>query len=173
VEDDPQKLRIFEAERVLDAAGLAARTHAGQLDKGGEPYLWHVLRVGMSLLPDVDLAVLGILHDALEDAPTSAGLQVVEALHGDTRLIKAILALTRKRGEPYEDYLRRVRDDGLAVVVKRADILDNLSPRRLALVTQRDGRKGTCARLIGKYQMALQMIARRVTVVERQEDDEP
>src|SRR5690242_11283204 len=54
-------------DRFLHALELAVEAHRHQTDKAGEPYAWHVIRVGASLLPDEEAAVVGLLHDVLED----------------------------------------------------------------------------------------------------------
>ena len=48
------------------AISIASLAHAGQLDKGGEPYILHPLRVMMKL-KDYDLRIIAVLHDVIED----------------------------------------------------------------------------------------------------------
>lgn len=110
----------------------AAYRHIGQLDKGGEPYLWHVLRVGMSLLPDLDAARLGLLHDVLEDTEAARG-EVLLVLEHNLELMADLEALTRRPGESYAEYIQRAADSPRAARVKVADLTDNLSSRRLEL----------------------------------------
>jgi (p)ppGpp synthase/HD superfamily hydrolase len=50
-------------ERAIE---IAARGHAGQLDKAGNPYVLHPLRVMLRLdAPEERMA--GVLHDVVED----------------------------------------------------------------------------------------------------------
>src|SRR5450432_1067782 len=68
-------LRPNEDLAPLDKAfRFAARLHAGQMRKSGEPYLMHPLAV-TDLLVDqqMDMACLvtGLLHDVVEDTPIS------------------------------------------------------------------------------------------------------
>ena len=67
----PRPLPPEDQERLARAVGLAARWHAGQVRKGTDvPYLSHLLQVAGLVLEHgggVDLAVAGLLHDALED----------------------------------------------------------------------------------------------------------
>lgn len=116
--------------RILHAIELAAGAHHGQTDKAGEPYLWHVLRVGTSLLPDVDAAVAGILHDVLEDCPYTAD-DLAAAGVADP-VIVALRLLCRDKHQPYEAYIAALAPHPLARKVKLADLADNLDPRRLA-----------------------------------------
>lgn len=125
--------------RLLDAIDLAARAHCGQFDKGGEPYLWHVLRVGISLLPDIDAAVLGILHDVREDSDTSE--EEIQVALGDRHDLYLILGtLTRGEKQPYEEYIRNIAfAPYIATRVKLADLRDNLDPRRLDKLGEKCG----------------------------------
>ncbi len=136
------------------AISLAAGAHAGQFDKAGEPYLWHVLRVGASLLPDLDAARVGILHDVREDCPQVTGEQIWSGLANDSELMPVLELLTRKPGQAYEDYILALSVDPLARKVKVADLRDNLDPRRLALAIEKIGpdKIGT---LTARYRQAL------------------
>ena len=50
------------------AVEIAARAHAGQVDKAGMPYLFHPLRVMLSVsTPEERMAA--VLHDVVEDTP--------------------------------------------------------------------------------------------------------
>ena len=116
-----------------NAINLACDAHRGQVDKAGEPYLWHALRVGIMLLPDVDAAQVGLLHDVLEDASPFAML--AEQLLGQP-LFEAVIVLTRSPQETYAAYIERVATapgpgGGLARKVKRADLADNLNLDRI------------------------------------------
>ena len=48
------------------AISIAVEAHEGQIDKGGNPYILHPLRVMMSLRT-VDEMIVGVLHDVVED----------------------------------------------------------------------------------------------------------
>lgn len=136
---------------------LAARAHEGQFDKGGEPYLWHALRVGVSLLPDIDAACAGVLHDVLEDCPHVSEAEILEALAGDEEMLRVLRLLTRPAGRRYFDYLNGCAGHPTARKVKIADILDNLDERRLARI-QQSGQPETTLRLRTKYVGALAVL---------------
>lgn len=63
-------------------------------------------------------------HDTVED--TDATLDEIEELFGSV-VRHAVDALTKRPGENYFDALMRVRDNPIAVIVKRADLTHNLS----------------------------------------------
>lgn len=117
------------------AARFAEEKHQGQVRQGGEPHLYHVLRVGQAAgewalqhRPNeaAVLVLCGVLHDILEDTETTdeelAGLFGVE-------VARAVRALSHvEEEEPEAVYLRRVAKGGpVAVVVKRCDRLDNFA----------------------------------------------
>lgn len=128
---------------------LALTAHAGQVDKAGAPYIGHVARVAARVPegPDSDAArVVALLHDVVED--TDVTLAEVEAQFG-ADIAQAVEALTRRKSEPGEAYYARVRNNPLALIVKRADIADNADPARLSLLPEE-----TRDRLTRKYATA-------------------
>ena len=119
-----------------EALRFATVAHAMQLDKGGELYICHCARVGVSLLPDVDAAVVGVLHDVLEDT----AIQVSElelflatlfpGIHPAACLL-ALCLLRHHKDDPYEEYIAALAKNPLARRVKLADLEDNLRMDRL------------------------------------------
>lgn len=130
---------------------LAHMAHYAQFDKAGQPYMWHLLRVGYSLLPDVQAAAVGLNHDIFEDTPTRREVVIgVLGLQG----CEAVEVLTHKDGEPYADYITRIANNPLATKVKIADLRDNLNPWRLAKLPDEDR-----LRLQTKYMAALDTLS--------------
>lgn len=154
-----------DIEGLLTAVHIAAEVHSEQLDKGGQPYLFHVLRVGMGLLPDLNAAQAGILHDVLEDSSVGRRADLEErigCLCGPV-VLDAVRHLTRAPGEPYMNYIHRVAKAGedageVARRVKVEDLLDNLRPERLADAQAAGASVGP---LIVRYQGALEYLSRR------------
>ena len=110
-----------------EAIALAAQAHAGQVDKGGAPYILHPLRV-MLACHGVDARITAILHDVVEDCEFEASdirSQFGEAV-GD-----AVEALTRRDGETYEAFVSRCAANPIARLVKLADVADNMDASRL------------------------------------------
>jgi (p)ppGpp synthase/HD superfamily hydrolase len=111
-----------------DAIALAARAHRGQLDRGGQPYILHVLRVMLRQHDEV-ARIVAVLHDVLEDtAITLADLSVAGYR---AEICVAVDCLTRRTGEPYEEMIDRVAANPIACQVKLADLEDNMDTRRL------------------------------------------
>ena len=119
---------------VQKAVRFAFERHFGQERPGGEPQVNHLLRVGLAAAefalaetPE-KLGVLvasGVLHDVLEDTP-STDEELRERFGKEvTRIVRALSH--EEEEEPDEVYLGRVAKAGnLAVFVKRFDRLDNL-----------------------------------------------
>lgn len=132
------------------AIKLAADAHAGQVDKAGQPYILHPLRVMLAMKTD-DERIVAVLHDVVEDSPISC--DELQQRYGFSPLIvQAVAALTRGRGEYYFDFIRRLAPNPIARAVKIADIRDNLDPNRKVTGDAQAGIRQE------KYQRALDML---------------
>lgn len=117
------------------AIAIAAQAHAGQVDKGGAPYIVHPLRV-MLRVEGVEAMIAAVLHDVVEDTPWT--LEQLGEAGFSAAVVTAIDHLTRRAGEDYFDFVRRAARDPIARVVKRADLEENCDLSRLKAVTERD-----------------------------------
>lgn len=109
------------------AITLAIEKHSHQVDKTGEPFIGHSIRVMASLRPDEEAMMVGVLHDIVED--TDVTLEQVRTWFGEQVWV-AVLSLTRPKGCPYREYLRFIKSHKLALKVKLADLRDNMRPER-------------------------------------------
>ena len=117
------------------AIALAATQHAGQLDKGGQPYILHPLRL-MLQFSNPTLQIIAVLHDILEDTATTA--EDLKALGFSAEIIKSIQALTKQTGESRLQAAKRTTLNPLATQVKYVDVLDNMNLSRINNPTARD-----------------------------------
>lgn len=103
--------------------------HRGQVDKCGEPYYLHPLRIAAHFqeLNDADGAIVAALHDLIED--TVCTFTYLE-YHYPDYIIDAVDAITRRENEQYKQYIRRCIKNDIARRVKKQDVLDNLRPDR-------------------------------------------
>lgn len=116
---------------------LATNAHAGQFDRGGNPYILHPLKVMHYLKSnDEELQCVALLHDVIEDTKTS--WHDLEDIGCTPRVIAAVKALTKMPGETYQEYQERVYANEDAMRVKCADLRHNSDIRRLKGVTQKD-----------------------------------
>lgn len=125
-----------------EAIALAVNAHRGQVDKAGEPYILHPLRVMLSLEAHDD-RIVGVLHDVVEDSrdrplADQVTLARLRELGYSERVVEAIAAVTRQPGESYADFIERLRPNSIARRVKLADLADNLDVCRLAAVGEHD-----------------------------------
>jgi len=105
---------------------LATQAHEGQVDKAGQPYILHPLRVMLAQKDDKH-RIVGVLHDVVED--TYITMWAIDHEFGEP-IARAVDALTRRDGESYDAYLSRVALNPIAAAVKIADIRDNMDPSR-------------------------------------------
>ena len=144
-------MRDYTVKDVARAVRFACVVHAGQVDKGGEPYAEHPTRVALRLVRWPLAAVAGALHDVVED--TGVTVAEVEADFGP-EVAAAVDALTRRKSElgpwPHREsdyeYMARVLVNPVARAVKRADAEDNLDESRLSALPPR-----MAGRLRAKY----------------------
>ena len=124
--------------RIQQAKELALKIHANQTDKAGAPYIHHLEAVASKLAEqgeDEDVIIVGWLHDSIED--TDITLDEIQHLFGDV-ISTAVDAITKRKNEPYDDYLLRVKSNPIAQRVKLADLSHNMDLSRLAKITEKD-----------------------------------
>lgn len=132
------------------ADDFAAAAHEGQTDKSGRPYIEHPRAVA-AMLCDITDKVVALLHDVVEDTPTTLDdLRLWFPEH----VVEAVDALTKRRGETLDAYYQRVCANPRARRVKKADVQHNSNPARLARLDE-----PTRTRLADKYTKAAAAIA--------------
>lgn len=114
---------------------IAKRAHAGQKDKAGQDYITHPIRVA-ERCDDPRAKIVALLHDTIEDSDVTADYLRKEGFREE--IVEAVLAVTRREGEDYDDYVRRAAQNELSRMVKRADLEDNMDIRRLPELTNHD-----------------------------------
>lgn len=116
---------------------LATNAHAGQFDRGGNPYILHPLKVMHYLKSnDEELQCMALLHDVIEDTKTT--WKDLEEIGCTPRIIAAVRALTKMPGQSYDEYKEEVFANQDAMKVKMADLRHNTDIRRLKGISQKD-----------------------------------
>lgn len=116
---------------------LATNSHAGQFDRGGNPYILHPMKVMHYLKSnDEELQCMALLHDVIEDTKTT--WKDLEEIGCTPRIIAAVKALTKMPGQSYDEYKEVVFANADAMKVKMADLRHNTDIRRLKGITQKD-----------------------------------
>jgi (p)ppGpp synthase/HD superfamily hydrolase len=140
-----------DADALERAITLACRAHRGQRypSPEAEPYILHPLRV-MLAVQGFRAQMAAVLHDVIEDTEVGPDRLRAADLPGD--VVAAVVALTHRPDESYEQYIEKVARDGLAREVKLADLADNLANnRRLASTPDVVAR-------IGRYEQAVRRL---------------
>ena len=132
------------------AIAIAATAHEGQVDKAGAPYVLHPLRM-MLAVTTPEARIAAVLHDVVEDTPVT--LEQLRAEGFPAAVIEAVEALTKREGEDYEAFIRRVAPNPIAREVKLADLRDNSDLTRIAEPTEKDRAR------IDKYRRAIAYLA--------------
>jgi (p)ppGpp synthase/HD superfamily hydrolase len=142
-----------EGPTLEDAIELAIQAHRGQIypSPEPEPYILHPLRVMLDVTSIV-ARVVAVLHDVVED--TNVTLEELEDRGFDRSILEAVDCLSRRPGEAYEDYIRRLATNPIAREVKLSDLRDNLANNRALSPTE-----DNVAR-IARYERAQRVLTR-------------
>lgn len=111
------------------AVEIAAREHAGDTDKGGDPYLFHPLRLMFAVSTPAE-KMAAVLHDVVEDTPVT--LDDLKNEGFPVEVVVAVEALTKRTGETRVDAATRAAANPIARVVKLADVTDNMDLGRIS-----------------------------------------
>jgi (p)ppGpp synthase/HD superfamily hydrolase len=118
------------------AIQIATEAHRGQVDKAGNDYILHPLRV-MELGNSLEEKIVGILHDVVEDTDWTFERLADEGF--SPTVLDALRCVTKlSEDEPYDHFISRVQANPLAIAVKLNDLSDNMDIRRLKTLTEKD-----------------------------------
>lgn len=116
---------------------IATNAHAGQFDKGGNPYILHPLKVMHYLkTEDEELQCIAVGHDLIED--TKVTYKDLRDAGISERVLRAIKCLTKQRDQTYEEYRKAVLSNIDACRVKLCDLRHNSDLRRLKGISEKD-----------------------------------
>ena len=135
-------------ERAIE---IAVEAHKGQLDKGGNPYILHPLRVMMFV--DFELEkIVAVLHDVVEDSNWTFEALLAEGFSNE--VIEALKSVTKKSdNEDYDSFIQRAIRNPIGRKVKIADLRDNLDVTRIPELGEKDLQR------INKYKKALKILS--------------
>ena len=112
----------------IKAMTIAYEAHHGQFDKAGIPYVFHPLYLAESM-PDEAACCAALLHDVVEDSAVTLE-DLAEIFPAE--VVEAVRLLTHDPEEDYFTYVRRIRDNPVALTVKLADLAHNSDESRFA-----------------------------------------
>jgi hypothetical protein len=137
---------------------IATKSHQGQIDKAGQPYILHPLRVMFSRKNETE-RICAVLHDVIED--TDITLDYLRSEGFSEEILIALYTLTRRDSETYDEFIDRIINNNIASHVKLADLCDNMDILRIKNPTEKDYER------IEKYSKA----AERILFVLEEEGD--
>ena len=147
------------------AIKIAVEAHAGQVDKGGNPYILHPLRVMLSLNSEEE-RIVGVLHDVVEDCEGWTWERLKEQGCSD-KIIEALKSVSKtleeekqfkemddpdEKMEHYLQFIQRAKTNKIGRNEKAADIRDNLDISRIDDITERDINR------LNRYKKALSIL---------------
>jgi hypothetical protein len=105
---DTKEKKMKRGELLNKMLVLATTRHAGQFDRGGNPYILHPLKVMYYLKSnDEELQCIALAHDLVEDTDTS--YDELREMGFSERIIQGIAALTKQRGDGLSPILMLLR----------------------------------------------------------------
>ena len=87
------------------AIEIAVEAHRGQLDKAGQIYILHPMRVMLRGKTETE-RIVGILHDVVEDTPVTLDMLQLEGFSDE--ILAAISCITKEKNEDYGHFINRV-----------------------------------------------------------------
>lgn len=131
------------------ALKLCFDAHKDQTDKGGMPYVFHPFHVAEQMHTE-ETVVVALLHDVVED--TDYTIDDLRAMGFPEPITDALALMTHAKGEPYMEYIARLRSNPIARAVKLVDLLHNSDLTRLDTVDD------AARRRVEKYRKAIDLL---------------
>lgn len=131
--DDKQ----YDLSKIITAYEFANKAHEGQTRSSGQPYIIHPLAVGYILLElgmDTDTICAAMLHDVVEDTPTTLdevrkrfGQDVAMLVDGVTKLNKVpMFNKEEQQAENVRKMMLAMSQDIRVIIIKLCDRLHNM-----------------------------------------------
>ncbi len=117
---------------LANAIALASTAHINDVDKGGNPYILHPLRILFKLMQktnDQHTLILGVLHDVIEDTYVTIDDLIKQGYSKE--VTDDLQLMTKIKGEDYEgSYIPRIARSYRCILVKLEDLTHNSDIRR-------------------------------------------
>lgn len=110
------------------AMKLAYAAHEGQVDKCGQPYIFHPYHLAEQMDDEISTCV-ALLHDVVED--TDVTLDDLRKQF-PPEVVEGVRLLTHDPSVDYFDYVRAIKGHPVAQKVKLADLAHNSDESRFA-----------------------------------------
>lgn len=153
---------MIYTELTKKALKLSFKVHQNKLDAGGSPYVYHPFYVAMQMTDELSVCV-ALLHDVVEDTQNSKNPITIKKLKKKgfpDEVVEAVDFLTHKKGVKYLDYVKNIKKNKIATLVKKADLKHNSDLARVLKSKDAPVDKKTAKRL-DKYKLALAILQKK------------
>jgi (p)ppGpp synthase/HD superfamily hydrolase len=135
-------------KQLVKAINIASRAFLDVKDKTGHPYILHCLAVMQGVEGhDFDVMAAAVLHDLIEDTSWTIDDLIREGF--SLNVVDWIDLLTRRPGEEYTEYIKRLSVSKEASKIKIADLRHNMKLERISNLP---------ASLVERYQKAFNFL---------------
>ena len=112
-----------------NAIRIAVTAHAGQMDKGGLPYILHPLHL-MSQMETLEDKIVAVLHDVTEDTDMTPDHLIAQGIP-DYLVADLKLLDHDKTKKSYDEYIIDIKRSARATRIKLADMRHNSDLTRM------------------------------------------
>ena len=136
-----------DTDLIIKAFEVMSEAHDGQVDKGGNPYLFHPISVALKACAEKfnsKVFATALLHDVVED--TEVTFDALVEYGFPSEVLDALKLLIHDKSVPYMEYVKSLSVNLIARTVKMADLENNMDLSRIKNVSDRD-----CERVFKKY----------------------
>ena len=130
---------MSDNKQLQNALEIATMAHKNVIRRNGDPYIFHVLRVANNSLfvRTKTQKTAAILHDVIEDTPFDAKFLKEKRISEDVLEILSYLTHD-KENVSYKEYIDKICTNLDAMLVKLADLTDNLDQGTLPVISEKD-----------------------------------
>lgn len=125
---------MIYTQKTKKALKLCFEAHKKQVDKSGMPYVFHPFHLAEQMQTE-ETTVVALLHDLVED--TDYTIEDLKSMGFDKNITDAIALMTHADDVPYMDYVREIKKNPIAKVVKLADLKHNSDLTRLDVIDEK------------------------------------
>ena len=117
-----------------EAMKLCFEAHIKQKDKSGIPYVFHPIHLAEQMETE-ETIIVALLHDVVEDSDYT--IEDLRKKGFSDAVLEAISLMTHADGVNYMDYVKEIKNNPIARVVKLADLRHNSDLTRLEVVDEK------------------------------------
>lgn len=118
------------------AISITAKAFEDKLDKAGQPYILHCLRVMNATNGDEDTKCAAVMHDLVED--TDYTFEQLTKLGFSDKTIGILHLVTHQKDTDYMEYIKAIAVSDDATEIKLRDLEDNSNIVRLKGIGKKD-----------------------------------